>query len=68
MTGFCHLRLKIVVESNLPRKLPYKSSIADKLIQGFSGYTPADAGEDIKKSSGYFLVNDDNSVHVKNNL
>jgi hypothetical protein len=55
---------KHIVKENLPKLLPFKDKIADKLMQGLSGYTPADAGEDIRESSGYYLINDDTGVHV----
>ncbi len=52
-----------MVEQNLPKIVPSKGAIAKKLTSGLSGYTPADAGEDIRSGGGSYLTNESDGIH-----
>ncbi|MCX8129196.1 MAG: carboxypeptidase regulatory-like domain-containing protein [Clostridia bacterium] len=46
---------KSIVENGLPKLVPGKGTIADYLLKDLNGYTPADAGEDIR-ATGDFIT------------
>ena len=58
---------KDVVKDGLPKLIPFKDPIAEKLINGLYGYTPADAGEDIREGTGTYLTQNENGIRVFTN-
>ncbi len=58
---------KDIVIGGLPKLIPFKDQIAEKLINGLYGYTPADAGEDIRGETGIYLTQDKDGIRVFTN-